>query len=91
MVPARPTRKNMTNADYINLFAAFCGGISALCWMLSAQVNIRTGFDMDVEMNQDFKKAAKLNGMGAAFASVAAFCAAINVAAKVVPWLSWIN
>lgn len=81
----------MTHTDYINLFAAFCGGISALCWMLSARVNIRTGFDMDVEMAQDFKKAAKLNGMGAAFASVAALCAATNVAAKVVPWLSWIN
>jgi hypothetical protein len=78
----------MTYADYINLFAAFCGGLSALCWTLSAQVNIRTGFDMDVEVDQDFKKAAKLNGMGAAFASVAAFCAAINVATKVVPWLS---
>jgi hypothetical protein len=81
----------MTYADYINLFTAACGGISALCWALSARVNIRTGYDMDVEMAQDFAKAAKLNGMGAAFASIAALGAAINVAAKVVPWLSWIN
>jgi hypothetical protein len=81
----------MTNADYINLFAALCGGISALCWMLSAQVNIRTGYDMDLELAEDLKKAAKLNGLGAAFASVAALCAALNVAAKVVPWLSWLT
>jgi hypothetical protein len=77
----------MTYADHLNFFAAVCGGISALCWALSARVNIRNGYDMA----KDFAKAAKLNGMGAAFASITALCAAINVAAKVVPWLSWIN
>lgn len=81
----------MTYVDYINLFAAWSGGVSALCWMLSAQVNIRTGYDMDEELAADLRKAARLNGIGAAFASVAAFCAAFNVAGKAVPWLSWIN
>lgn len=81
----------MTNTDFLNLFAAFCAAMSAGLWALSARVNIRTGYDMDDEMAQDFKKAAKLNGYGAAFASVAALCATLNTAAKVVPWLSFLN
>jgi hypothetical protein len=46
---------------------------------------------MDKEMAEDLKKAARLNAWGAAFASVAALCATLITAAKVVPWLAWMN
>jgi phosphohistidine swiveling domain-containing protein len=78
---------SLANSDYINLIAASCAAASAALWALSSRVNIRTGYDMDKEMAEDLKKAARLNAWGAAFASVAA----LITAAKVVPWLAWMN
>lgn len=81
----------MTIADYLTLFASFCAALSAFFWAASSKVNIRTGYDMDQETGQDLARAARLNGYGAAFAAVAAICSAIISAAKVIPWLVWIN
>jgi hypothetical protein len=81
----------MTNADNINLFAAFCAALSAGFWAASALVNVRTGYDMDIELAEDLKRAAKLNGVGAAFASIAALSTVLISASKAVPFLAWVN
>ncbi len=59
------------NPFYFYVVAAVLAAISALFWALSARVKFQFGFDMDAELNNAMKKAAKLNARAASFAALA--------------------
>lgn len=64
--------------------AALLAGISAYYWALSAKIEFPFGFDMDAELREAMKKAAKFNSKAAGFAAVAAAVTAVKTFGTIV-------
>lgn len=82
----------MNKVDLITLASGCFGAVSAGYWMASARVNVAIGgYDMDAEVNAALKRAAALNGRGAACAAVSVLLSVLVTAAKYVPQLAFLN